>query len=334
MRRPAAKRALLAAVAIAAAGTPASGAAQAQQPRGAVDAAAAPAGRASTAVRLGPGALFKECEACPGMVVIPPGEFRMGAPGGEAERPEGPVRTVRIPRAFAVGRYEITHGQYAAFVGATGHAYSRGCNMWDAEARKVTNFPGHDWRNPGYGRPPRENEPAACVSWNDAQAYVAWLRRKTGQPYRLLTEAEWEYVARAGSDAAFPWGDDPEQACRHANVYDASAADPSKPWAATRCSDGHAGVAPVASFPPNAFGLYDVIGNVWEWVEDCYRAPYPEDAPTDGSPLQVAAECDRRAVRGGSWASNVMRNRPAFRGRDPATLVTWIFGFRVARDLP
>jgi formylglycine-generating enzyme required for sulfatase activity len=296
----------------------------------------APGESASARVELPAGGMFKECEDCPGMVVIAPGEFRMGAEGGEEGRPEGPVRTVRIARPFAVGRYEITTGQYAAFIEESDHPSSQGCNMWTPASRRATTIPEHDWRNPGYGRAPKEMEPVVCVSWNDAKAYTEWLTRKTGHRYRLPTEAEWEYVARAGSSSTFPWGEDPELACKHANVFDASAADPSKPWPHTRCSDGHPGVAPIAQFTPNAFGLYDVIGNVWEWLEDCYYAPFPPDAPTDGNAMQApgGAACERRAVRGGSWQSTVMRNRPTFRGRDPATLVTWIFGFRVARDLP
>jgi formylglycine-generating enzyme required for sulfatase activity len=297
-----------------------------------------PAATAATAatvadawVSLAPGATFKECEECPGMVVIPPGSVRMGFDGGERDRYEGPVREVVIPRSFAVGRYELTQGQYAAFVKATGYEGTRGCNVWDGAAQRLRRDPATSWRDPGYGRPPQDNEPVACVSWNDAKAYVAWVAQRTGHPYRLLTEAEWEYVARAGSSSRFPWGEDPEQACRHANVYDASAAVPVIPWPATKCSDGYPGVAPIARFPPNAFGLYDVIGNVWEWVEDCYAMPYPA-TPVDGS-AQLAAGCDRRAVRGGGWRTDVQRQRPSFRGRDPDVLLSQIFGFRVARDL-
>jgi formylglycine-generating enzyme required for sulfatase activity len=286
----------------------------------------------ATPVRLAAGALFKECSDCPGMVVIAPGEFRMGFDGGEKDRYEGPVHTVRIHRPFAAGRYEVTHAQYAAFVQATGHSDGIGCNLWMPDDHTIRKNDALSWRDPGYGRPPQDNEPVACVSWNDAQAYVAWLRQRTGQPYRLLTEAEWEYVARAGSATAYPWGDDPERACGFANVYDASAADPRTPWPAAKCSDGHAGVATVGSLAPNAFGLFDVIGNVWEWVEDCYAMPYPA-RPVDGS-AQRAAGCDRHGVRGGSWRTDIRRQRPAFRGRDEPELISNIFGLRVARDLP
>jgi formylglycine-generating enzyme required for sulfatase activity len=288
--------------------------------------------RDATAVQLPAGAQFRECSDCPAMLVVPPGSVQMGFDGGEPDRYEGPVHSVRIRRAFAVGLYEITNAQYAAFVQATGHTHGVGCNVWVPDEHTIRKDDSLTWRDPGYGRPPRDDEPVACVNWNDAQAYVAWLRQITGQKYRLLSEAEWEYVARAGSAAAYPWGDDPEGACRYANVYDATAVDPRTPWPATKCADGHVGVAPVGSLAPNALGLYDVIGNVWEWVEDCYAMPYPA-RPIDGS-AQTRAGCDRHGVRGGSWRTDVRRQRPAFRGRDEPTLNSNIFGLRVARDLP
>lgn len=256
----------------------------------------------------------------------------MGFDGGEKDRYEGPVREVKISRAFALGRFEVTQKQYADFVAATGHEGGRGCNVWRSATRTLERDATLDWRNPGYGRPPRDDEPVACVSWNDAQAYVAWLSQITAQNYRLPTEAEWEYAARAGSASIYPWGDDPEQACRYANVYDLSATDAGIPWPTTRCTDGYPSIAPVGRFAANAFGVYDTIGNVWEWVADCYAMPYPA-TPVDGR-AQLEQGCDRRGTRGGAWRTEIIRQRPAFRGRDPATLLSGIFGFRVARDLP
>jgi len=276
--------------------------------------------------------VFRDCPDCPQMVVVPPGHFRMGNDGGEKDRYEGPTRGVRIVRAFAAGRFEVTQKQYATFVAATGHVGGKGCNVWRSATRTLERDLTLDWRNPGYGRAPADDEPVACVSWNDAQAYVAWLRDRTGKPYRLLPEAEWEYAARAGSDALYAWGGDPEQACRYANVYDAAASDPGIPWAPTKCSDRYPTIAPVGRFAPNGFGLYDMIGNVWEWVEDCYAMPYPSE-PADGR-AQTTTGCDRRVSRGGAWRTEIIRQRPAFRGRDPADLLSGIFGFRIARDLP
>ena len=151
----------------------------------------------------------------------------------------------------------------------------------------------------------------------------------------VFEERPGEYVARAGRPKAFyVWGDDVKDACREANVYDRAAAKarPELQVKGADCDDGYPSVAPVGRLQPNPFGLYDVIGNVWEWVEDCYAMPHPANAPVDGS-AQLKEGCDRRSVRGGSWISAVERNRPTFRGRDPVTLTTQIFGFRIARDL-
>jgi len=274
---------------------------------------------------------FRDCDSCPVMVEVPPGRFSMGFEGGEKDRYEGPVRAVTVTHKFALGKFEVTHGQYAAFVRATGRASGPGCNVWVEAKQKIERNLSLDWRNPGYGRPPRDDEPVACISWDDAEAYVAWLSTVTGQRYRLPTEAEWEYAARAGSDHRYPWGDDPELACRYANVYDASATNPAIPWAPTGCADGYAGVAPVGRFAANALGLHDMIGNVWEWVADCYAMPYPA-MPIDGS-AQLTIGCDRRGTRGGGWRTDIQRQRPSFRGRDPVNLLSQIFGLRVARDL-
>lgn len=276
------------------------------------------------------GRTFRDCADCPEMVVVPPGRFMMGFDGGEPERYEGPVREVAIARPFAAGRTEVTVAQFRKFVAATGYRAARGCYAWDGKAPSL--LPDADWADPGYGRPVGDEEPAICLDWRDATAYVAWLAAKTGQPYRLLTEAEWEYVAKAGSRATFPWGDDPAAGCRYANLYDESAARAiGAPIVPTPCDDGYAGVAPVGRFAPNAFGLHDMTGNAWEWVQDCYAMPYPP-LPVDGTAQQTTG-CDRRGVRGGSWITETSRQRPTFRGRDPEDRVSQIFGFRVAKDV-
>lgn len=281
---------------------------------------------------LEPGTSFKECADCPTMIVVPGGSFRMGFDGGEEGRYEGPVREVKIAKPFAVGLYEVTQAQYRTFVEATDRRGPMGCNVLRPQINKLERDEARSWRDPGYGRLPKDDEPVACVSWDDAKAYVSWLRTVTGQPYRLLTEAEWEYVARAGSVSAFPWGDDPAQACLYGNVHDRSAATLGFSAAIADCDDGYTQIAPVGRFRANGFGAHDFVGNVWEWVEDCYEMPYGA-MPADGSAQQTNG-CDRRSVRGGGWRSDISRQRPTFRGRDPATLLSAVFGLRVARDLP
>ncbi len=291
----------------------------------------------AASVRLAPGAMFQDCADCPQMVVLPPGRFTMGFEGGEEGRPEGPRREITLSQPFALARFEITHAQYAAFVAATGHDSGPGCYgpLQARAAGEWTWYPAATWRDPsgGTGQRPRAEEPVVCVSWRDAQAYVAWLSQRTGRRYRLPTEAEWEYAARAGSTTEFPWGDDADAGCAWANVYDASARDVARRTAPANCHDRHAGVAPVGAYPANAFALHDLIGNVWEWVQDCYVAPYP-GGPLDGSAVEALTACPLRAVRGGSWRSHMYRQRVSWRGRDPEDRKSDIFGFRVARDLP
>ena len=287
---------------------------------------------ASAAPPTAPGETFRECDACPLMVVVPPGSFQMGDDGGEKGRYEGPVHTVTIRQPFAVGVFELTNAEYGAFVDATGHRSGEDCRIWDG--RMPANTPGKSWTDPGYGRPPRPDEPVACINWNDAKAYAAWLAEFTGKPYRLVSEAEWEYVARGNTPKTrYTWGDADEDACAHANVFDRAAAkaEQPRPFKPADCDDGFMEVAPVGQLRANTFGVYDIIGNVWEWVEDCYVMTYLDSQTTEAA--QVAHGCDRRGVRGGSWGTTVDRQRPEFRGRDPVELTTQIFGTRIARDL-
>lgn len=273
---------------------------------------------------------FSDCEDCPTMVVIPAGSFMMGSLEGEEGRSEGAIHEVNIDYEFAVGKYEVTIGQYAEFVGETGHTSTSKCIVWTDKWEALEDT---SWRNPGFGRAPLEDEPVGCVNWNDAKAYVAWLSGKTKQPYRLLSEAEWEYAARGGATTRFFWGDTTDEICKYVNLFDKSGTEASDlVYVPAECDDGFAFTAPVGSFPPNPFGLHDIIGNVWEWTEDCYTVPYPQE-PTDGSSYQVEGICVKRSIRGGSWITTPSRQRAAFRGRDPAAVVFTPFGFRVARDL-
>lgn len=276
---------------------------------------------------------FKACPDCPEMVVVPAGTFMMGANGGEEGRPEGPIRKVNIKRAFALATHEVTFAQFDRFARETDYRPSGNCRSWNADMTGVEEIPGTSWRNPSYDTVLTPDTPVTCVSWTGAKAYISWLNKRTGQNYRLPTEAEWEYAARAGSTTEYPWGDRAEDGCAHANLYDESARNPTLSTPVIACNDGHPKASPVKSLKPNAFGVYDMIGNVWEWTQDCYFAPYPAAAPTDGSAYEVEGECPRRSVRGGSWISNAFRDRSAWRGRDPENLESWIFGFRVAHDV-
>jgi formylglycine-generating enzyme required for sulfatase activity len=289
----------------------------------------APAARADDRV-LRPGDTFRDCEDCPEMVVIPAGRFVMGAPVTDRERQaaEGPPHEVTIPAPLAVGRFEVTRGEFAAFVDARGWATPDACTTyedgnWDAR-------PGRTWRDPGF--PVDDTHPVNCVTFEDVLAYLDWLSTETGEPYRLLTEAEWEYAARAGSASRYFFGDDPASLCSFANGADLSAKEISPDWTWTSdCSDGHPFSAPVGSYQPNAFGLYDMTGNVWEWVSDCYHDSY-EGAPTDGTSW-TGPPCDLHVSRGGGLFDSPAVLRVTFRGKGAPGTLDFESGFRVARSI-
>lgn len=230
----------------------------------------------------------------PDMVVIPAGSFSMGARSKQADDNEYPRHTVTFSRAFALGRYEVTFEQYDLFARESGRP-----------------LPADE----GWGRGKR---PVINVSWEDASAYVNWLASVTGQPYRLPSEAEWEYAARAGSDTIFAWGEAPVAGYA---VCDSCGSD----W------DGRES-APVGSQRANPWGLFDMAGNVGEWVADCYQPDYNQ-APQDGS-AALNRPCSSRVVRGGSWFDIPRLIRPAGRYRHPAEATQNDWGFRVALDLP
>ena len=280
-----------------------------------------------------PQKMFRDCDQCPEMVVVPPGKFVMGADGAVDGRPMGPSHEVQITRSFAMAKYEVTNRQYDDFVTATGYEMSKGCRG-RIDGEWAMNPDAH-WTDLRVGQESEPEHPVACVSWLDARAYVAWLSEISGQPYRLPSEAEWEYAARGGMSSDYPWGDDPDQGCANANMYDLSAdVVHDFGWPLIDCDDGYPTLAPVGQFQPNGFGLHDVTGNVWEWVEDCYEVLYPDDIPTDGSAYGLPpGQCEYRAVRGGSWITNPNWQRLPFRGRDPETVRYSFFGFRVARSL-
>lgn len=280
--------------------------------------------------KLQPGEMFRDCDNCPQMLVIPAGSFQMGSPDAEpgCDDDEGPLHRVTIRIPFALAKTEITRAQFGLFVAATGYATGDECD--DSRAERFR----RNWRNPGYAQ--ELDHPVSCINWDDARAYVDWLAKRTGKPYRLPSEAEWEYAARAGTTGDRFWGDSADLACAYANVADRTAKrqlSAAADWTIHDCTDGHAYSAPVASFRPNAFGLYDMIGNVAEWTEDCSNDGY-EGAPNDGS-AWTAGDCDRRMLRGGSWSDGPRSARAANRVRVVRKVRNaLIIGFRPAIALP
>jgi formylglycine-generating enzyme required for sulfatase activity len=288
---------------------------------------------------------FRDCDVCPVMVPIPAGSFTMGSPQWEEGREddEGPQRTVAVS-AFHLGRTEVTVGQFRAFVAATNHQTDAerdigeaGCwgqndDILGAGAYRAN----RNWRRPpAFPYRQADDEPVVCVSWNDAQAYVQWLRDRTGRRYHLPTEAQWEYAARAGTSTARHWGDNPNDACAYANVADTGILkDPRREWNPPRheCHDRYFFTAPVASYAPNRFGLHDMLGNVWEWTFDCYIDSY-RGAPSDARAREEAG-CSRRVVRGGGWNTKPARVRSANRNRNGTTNRGDYLGFRVASTAP
>ena len=272
---------------------------------------------------------FRDCPDCPRMVRVPGGTFRMGDDSPFAKPHEKPVHAVTLP-AFAVGEFEVTRGEFAAFVAATGYASSPGCtNDRDLDGRWGFD-PTASWRDPGYAQTDRE--PVVCVAWADASAYAAWLAGRTGRPYRLLSEAEFEYAMRAGTTTEYWWGDHADDLCPYANGGDLAAQKQFPMWPAANCNDGHVFTAPVGSYRPNAFGLYDMAGNAWEWTQDCYEPSY-DLQPRDGSGY-TGGSCGHRALRGGSWGWGTPDLRSAQRnGLLAPTIKGADIGFRVARSL-
>lgn len=279
-----------------------------------------------------PGALHDVWDGAdvPEMVVIPAGEFTMGSPASEAERYryEGPRHRVRIGYAFAMGKYEITIAQYRRFVAATHYNAKATCST--VNARGEIEFGKYDWENPRL--PVTDRHPAVCLDFDDAKAYVRWLAATTGKPYRLLSEAEWEYATRAGTTTARYWGETSAQQCIYANGVDRSSVRVFPKWEKTDCDDGAPYIAAVGTYKPNPFGVYETIGNVWEWMEDCWNETYV-GAPTDGS-AWTGGDCDWGVLRSGSWDDDQPRYL-----RAAERLGSWAdervnnSGFRLARDL-
>ena len=273
--------------------------------------------------------VFRDCENCPEMVVIPAGSFTMGSPASETDHfdNEGPQHQVRIGAPFAVGKFEITRGQFAAFVNDTGYKPGDSCVI--LANNKGVDTKGRSFRDPGFKQD--DSHPAVCISWDDAKAYVAWLAKTTGKSYRLLSEAEYEYAGRAGTTTAYFFGNDPSRLCDYAHGANQTTKAQFPSLTTADCKDGYVYTAPVGSFAANDFGLYDIIGNVWEWTEDCYHHSYA-GAPHDGS-AWTSESCEYRALRGGAWNRDPRLLRAAFRGGGLPDNRDGGGGFRVARTL-
>jgi formylglycine-generating enzyme required for sulfatase activity len=277
---------------------------------------------------------FKECKDCPDMVVLPTGKFLMGSArseieNGRADANEAPQHKVVMKERIAVGRYEVTRDQFAAFVAATGYKGSGRCFTFEQNVPKERE--NRSFLVPGYAQ--EGNHPAVCVSWNDANAYVVWLSKTTGKPYRLPSEAEFEYAARAGSTYRYAYIDDPANLCRFANGADEAAKVAGLPEDAPymACNDGFAFTAPVGSLAANDFGLHDMIGNVWEWTADCFVDDY-NGAGSDTA-AHTEANCAAHTVRGGDWFSPPSSLRPAVRAKASSDAHHDDIGFRVVRTL-
>lgn len=289
--------------------------------------------------------MLQDCATCPPMVVVPGGSFIMGSPDTELERRdvEGPQIELRIEQ-FAMSATEVTRGQYARFAADTERSEDGGCFTYGFGSFTDPNAidPRASWRNPGFEQ--SEDHPVVCVSWTDAKEYAAWLTLKTGERYRLPSEAEWEYAARAGVLSRFSWGEDEAHACRNINgaersllralpqAYEQAISVPrqqgEKGVRYFDCDDGAAFTAPARRYPPNGFGLYEMTGNVWEWVDDCWSASLPR---TQGSNFD--ADCKWQRTRGGSWDDYPQELRFARRARLEPRVKRNDVGIRVVRDL-
>ncbi|MFV0679969.1 formylglycine-generating enzyme family protein [Ottowia sp.] len=293
---------------------------------------------------------------------IPAGEFLMGSaespaalaqvfPHADPERlteltDEAPVHTVRITRDFWMGATEVTVGQFRRFVESSGYvpesvrdgtgAYGFNPDYNPPNTERADLFdgrnPNYSWQHTGFAQ--TDQHPVVNVTWNDAMAMAKWLSQREGATYRLPTEAEWEYAARAGTRTRFPSSDSPEVLLTTANTFDRETALRWPRWReqAGQGSDGYPFTAPVGSFAPNAFGLYDMMGNVWEWCADWYGEDYYAQSPT--ADPQGPPEGDVRVRRGGSWHTWPLYSRVAFRNWNTPESRHLLGGFRLVRELP
>ncbi|MEO5640915.1 MAG: formylglycine-generating enzyme family protein [Sphingomicrobium sp.] len=294
------------------------------------------------------GETFKDCPDCQTMVVVPAGKYKMGSSPEERAREgvpatfgdhEGPVRDISIAKPFAIATTETTRGQWARFVSATKRPVPTQCfdynptdDSWAGTKGKLVN-----WQKPGFEQ--TDDHPVVCVSWQDATEYAAWMAKSTGQPYRLATEAEWEYAARGGTATTRPWGDSVTPICNNSRIMTSgtyTAIAKSEGWTGELvCADDTSYTVKVASYDANPWGIYDMLGNVWEWVADCAAVDHSK-LPADGT-AQTAANggnCAQRLTKGGAFHSRVWLARPATRGDGQEGFNRPVAsGIRIVRDI-
>ncbi len=286
------------------------------------------------------------------LVSIPAGEFQMGSqetaeelarafeaygkPKADFFRDEHPWHRVRITKPFYLGVYEVTVGQFGKFVSDSGYKTDaernkdfEGAFGFNAATGEFEQNKGYSWRQVGF--PQGDDHPVVNVSHNDAVAFCAWLSRKEGQPYRLPTEAEWEYACRAGTTTRYYHGDDPEGLSEVGNVADATAKSKFSDWVTIAGRDGYVFTAPVGKYKANGFGLYDMHGNVWEWCADWYDEKYYEASPVDDPTGPTGGSY--RVIRGGGWGVDAWDCRAAYRGGAAVGTGSDGLGFRLARSV-
>ena len=306
----------------------------------------APATAADAAAGKKAGETFKDCGDCQTMVVIPAGSFKMGSTEAERVREavpatfgdhEGPQRDISFAKPFAIATTETTRAHFARFVKATSRPIPTECFDYNAEEDSWAGTKGKvvNWQKPGFEQ--TDDHPVVCASYQDGVDYAAWLSTSTGHRYRLASESEWEYAARGGTTAARPWGDSVTPICGKAHIMTSGtyvAIGNADSWTDELiCSSPKSWTVPVASFEPNAFGVYDMLGNVWEWVADCAAADH-STLPADGKPQTTGGNCEERLSKGGAYHSRTWLARPATRGGGQSGVNRPVAaGIRVVREI-
>ena len=264
----------------------------------------------------------------PEMVVIKGGDFMMGSPESEPERDSDEYQNLVHVDDFAIAKTEVTKGQFQVFVTDTSYKTEAetgdGCHGWTDSGFSSEKNKKYNWRNVGFSQ--TDDHPVVCISWNDAMAYISWLNKKTGKTYSLPTEVQWEYAARAKTTTAYYWGNETTQSCRYANSADQKAKESLPSWFSfAECNDDFVFTSPVAHYQANGFGLYDMSGNVWEWMCNEYNERMARECAADETKNNAA-----RAWRGGSWGVISRNLRSAARNGNTPDSRDIVIGFRLA----